>query len=217
MPRDCCSGRDKPVSIRRWLVTVLGFLLAVQVTAITIRAKTDVTYEPLAVGAVLPFAVAGWEPYSAPDRSEASSGCHLAFICDIGCGACSALADRYATETRSDSGPSPLWLIGGDSADVASWANKHGLPRDRVLGLLAKKGPFWRPLVVGDIWFTPTRVVLTPSLVVRDARPLDALLSKEQVQDLCQNGGAAPQGLQELRDLVEAEEWSIRSIDPPPP
>ena len=101
-------------------------------------------------------------------------------------------------------GARALWLLPGDSARVASWADERGLPRERVLALTAKRGPFWRPVIRGDIWVTPTRVVLTPGLVVRDARPSDALLDQEDLQRLCEDGGFAPQGVKELRDLIGA-------------
>ena len=197
----------------------LCLLLAVQVAAVVIRVTQDVRYEPLTVGQELPFAVSGWPPlFGAALNNTGGSSCQLAFICNTGCGACSALADRYVEETRSNpDGAKPVWLLGGDSTEVASWADEHGLPGDRVLTLAAKKETFWRSPVLGDVWFTPTRVLLTPELVVRDARPSDELLSHEDLRSLCQDGGIAPQGLEELLHLLGVdEEWSTRSIDPGP-
>ena len=197
------SEKSMSGSARRRLVSVLGCLLAVQLTAITIRMTQQVSYRPLMVDEPLPFMVSGWQAYSAANRTTASTSCHLAFICDTDCGYCNALADRYVDETRSNArGARPLWLVGGDPASVASWADKHGLPRERVLALSAKKGRLWRPPVLGDVWVTPTRVVLTPGLVVRDARPSDTLLSDEELQTLCHNGGIAPQGIRELKELL---------------
>ena len=77
--------------------------------------------------------------------------------------------------------------------------------RERVLTLAARKQRFWRPPVLGEIWATPIRVVLTPELVVRDARPSDALLGHEELQALCNDGGIAPQGLEEFGDLLGVE------------
>jgi len=187
----------------RWLVAGLLGLLAVQASMIAGRTTRDIKYQSLAVGEHLPFSVSGWPPHAASDRNPTISRCNIAFICSTGCAACSALADRYAEETRSSrSGVRPIWLMGGDSARVASWAVEHGLPRERVLALAVKEGRFWRPHVYGDIWSTPTRVVLTSKLIVRDARPADALLNHEELQSLCESGGIAPQGLEELKDLL---------------
>jgi len=189
-----------------WLVAGLGCLLVAQVAAITIRATQDIRYEPLTVDQELPFEVSGWPQDSDTNRKAESGNCHLAFICDPGCAACNALADRYVEETASNpNGARPLWLMGGDSAAVASWADEHGLPRDRVLALATKKGLFCRSPVAVDIGFTPTRVVLTPGLVVKDARPSDALLSHEELRNICRNGGIAPQGLGELKSLLQLD------------
>lgn len=177
-----------------------------QVAAITIRAKRGATYERLVVGNPLPFSVPGWPQHAASDRRSTGSSCHVAFICSTGCSACSALAERDAEEEGSNtSGLGLVWLLGGDSARVASWANRHGLRKERVLALTAKNTRFWQPPVPGDVWITPTRVVLTSELVVRDARPSDVVPSHEELKRLCNNGGIAPQGLGELRRLLGAD------------
>jgi hypothetical protein len=64
--------------------------------------------------------------------------------------------------------------------------------------------------VAGDIWFTPTRVVFTEWLVVRDARPSDELLSEGELSAFCTNGGAAPQSLEDMRILAEEAEQRAR-------
>ena len=194
--------RRAPLSTR-WMLAGLGCLLAAQVTSGVIRATRDVAYEPLRVDAELPFTVSGWQPYSGTDGKAPGARCHMAFICHTDCGACSALAERHASQAMpTPKGVRALWLLPGDSAHVASWADERGLPRERVLALKGKRGPFWRPVIRGDVWFTPTRVVLTPGLVVKDARPSDALLDQAELQRLCEDGGFAPQGVEELRDLI---------------
>lgn len=199
------SAKDIPGShwCRLGLVSALGCLLAVQLATIMIRTTQEVRYQPLMVDEQLPFTVSGWPPYVATNPKSANMSCHLAFICDTDCGYCSALADRYVAETRSNArGVRPLWLVGGNPGRVASWADKHGLPRERVLALSTKKGWPWHPPVLGDVWVTPTRVVLTSELVVRDARPSDVLLSDEELQTLCLDGGIAPQSIAELLEFV---------------
>lgn len=74
-----------------------------------------------------------------------------------------------------------------------------------MLSMTAKKMRFWQPSVLGDVWITPTRVVLTSELVVRDARPSDVIPSKGELERLCNNGGIAPQGLEDLRRLFGAD------------
>ena len=201
------TASAKGISGTAWcrvgLVSTLGCLLAVQLATFMIRTTQGVSYQPLMIDQQLPFTVSGWQPYVATNPKGTSMGCHLAFICDTDCGYCAALADRYAGETWSNArGARPLWLVGGDSGRVVSWADKHGLPRERVLALSAKKGRPLHPPVMGDVWVTPTRVVLTSKLVVRDARPSDALLSDEELQTLCQHGGIAPQSIAELLEFV---------------
>ena len=61
----------------------------------------------------------------------------------------------------------------------------------------------FRRSVYGDIWFTPMRLVLTPELSVRDARPSDELLGKMDLDSLCRFGGFAPRSLDDFRALVE--------------
>jgi len=189
-------------------MAVLLVLLAIQVSVITFRTVTQgIEYTPLAVGEQLPYSISAWPPYSGSERNAASSRCHVAFICSTGCGVCSALADRYVEETRSGfNGVRPLWFLGGNSARVASWAIEHGLPRERVLTLAPKKRQFWRPPVYGDLWSTPTRVVLTSELLVRDARPSNVLLSLGELESLCDSGGIAPQGLKELARISHTRE-----------
>lgn len=190
-------------ALRPRLVFGLACLLLGQAAVITTRAKQGVSYEPLTVGEGLPFEVSGWQRYTVANRNTTSNGCYIAFICNTDCGYCNALASRHGQGIQSDTlGLRPLWLVGGDSARVAAWADGHGLPRENVLGLSAKNAGFWRPAVLGDVWVTPTRVVLTSKLVVRDARPSDALLNAEELQALCRNGGIAPQSIGELIDAA---------------
>ena len=44
--------------------------------------------------------------------------------------------------------------------------------------------------------------MLTSELVVRDACPSDVLLSDEELQTLCHDGGIAPQSIAELLEFV---------------
>jgi hypothetical protein len=130
--------------------------------------------------------------------------CRIAFACTTRCPWCARLADKYATLIQ-DSLPAasrPLWLISGDSASALAWARAHGLPTTDVAAVLPyKASPFQRP-VFGRIWVTPTRIVLSSGMVVRDARPADQLLTVEQLENICEYGGVAPQSIEELRQLA---------------
>jgi hypothetical protein len=122
------------------------------------------------------------------------------------CPWCARLADKYAALIKESlpAASRPLWLISGDSASALAWARAHGLPRTDVAAVLPyRASPFRRP-VFGRIWVTPTRIVLAPGMVVRDARPAPAnqLLTVEQLENICEQGGVAPQSVEELRQLA---------------
>jgi hypothetical protein len=132
--------------------------------------------------------------------------CKIAIACTTRCPWCARLADKYAALIKESlpAASRPLWLISGDSASALAWARAHGLPRTDVAAVLPyRASPFRRP-VFGRIWVTPTRIVLAPGMVVRDARPAPAnqLLTVEQLENICEQGGVAPQSVEELRQLA---------------
>lgn len=187
-----------------WVVFgfLLFLLLLAQIKILQDRLNGTYQYDSLKVGSALPFTVLGWDTISIVERS--SERCHLAFICLPGCGACGAMADRLTSEPLGASvRESPvLWFLWGDSSTVATWTSLHALPPQTVLRLAGKRQYPWRRPVLGDVWVTPMRIVLTSDLVVRDARPSDSIPNDSVVGSLCRKGGIAPRNLSEYLEQM---------------
>lgn len=69
---------------------------------------------------------------------------------------------------------------------------KHLVPDDDRESLLGRS-------TIGDIWFTPARLVLTSDWEVRDARPGDTLLEWATLTATCELGGTAVSTMEQLQ------------------
>lgn len=179
---------------------VLSGTLIIQLLFVAFRAHGPVEV-PIEVGSELPFAAADWS--SIIDPTQGRSSCHVGFVCTTTCPVCSSLAARYSETIRSSTPEHlrPVWfMIPSDSPSVTTWAEEHSLYR--VIELSPQSRSWLERPVVGDIWFTPTRLVLTSELDVRDARPADRLLDAPALEQLCDEGGISPRSAEEYRDLV---------------
>jgi hypothetical protein len=96
-----------------------------------------------------------------------------------------------------------VWFILSDTASARAWAREHRLPESDVFALSVKKRLFFQRPTHGHIWMTPMRLVLTPGLEVRDARPWDGSLDVEILEELCLSGGIAPESVDEYLQLLE--------------
>ena len=199
------KGRRHRISQVTFAGLILGatILLVGQLAVLRGRIWGGYRFEPAEVGRALPFSVFGWEDL--PAAMGETRGCRLAVFCRIGCGACTTLAERFVSEAVESMrpGPPPLWLLWGDSVDVARWGSQRGLPPQTVLRLEAKRRYWWERPVVGDFWVSPTRLVLSEDLIVKDARPTDAIPNDAEVQSLCRGGGIAPGSLEEYVEWAQ--------------
>lgn len=192
--------------MRTALVSGLVFLLLLQGASLGSRFFLGVKKVPLRIGEEFPFAVSGWE-------SEISSGppgsgpCRTAFIVSTHCPFCSRLAAHYADKLRADTPEDlrPSWFVLADSYETLVWAHENHLREAEVFPLFPKRRLFFQRPLVGRVWGTPMRLVLTPILNVQDARPADNLLSREELDSLCSVGGIAPESYEVLRDLISEE------------
>ena len=191
---------------RRTAVVALTGTLAAQLFMVGSIVRSTPREIALQVGEELPFSVAALVH---PGRQTDPVGtCTQAFLCTTSCPFCARLATLYADSLRAET-PTPLrpiWLVIGDSASTVTWADTHRLARSRVFTLGPKEGPWFKRPVMGDVWFTPTRVVLTSSSVVMDSRPGDTLLNQLELASLCDGGGAAVRSMEELEGVSTSAE-----------
>lgn len=206
---DICPAEKS--SLKRLGAIGLAAVLLVQVALLGRVAAFSVNEVPLVVGERLPFVVSAW-PRALTESPTEGGACRIAFVCSSTCPFCARLASRYvdSLEAVTPVHLRPIWLILGDSLGAARWAGEHGLVASQVHGLSPMARPGLERDVAGDIWFTPTRVVFTEWLVVRDARPSDELLSEGELSAFCTNGGAAPQSIEDMRILAEEAEQRAR-------
>lgn len=201
------SFQKRGFAMSSWLVrfalAFLSVLLGLQIVAFTITFSAhQMPPRPTAleVGAPFPYELANWGRLDQPISVLLEEDCSVGFVVDISCGACTALAKQFGALVLN-AGPTPYWFVAGDTSEISMWLNQVQLNRDRVVYLRPKQTLPWKPPVVGAIWFTPTRVVLTHDLEVRDARPSDNIPVTGELRRLCREGGVAPQSLKEVRAL----------------
>lgn len=184
------------------VAAALAVLLVVQFAVALGALDREVEYVALEVGKALPFDLTdlAGDPISDP-LLPGDRGCHVAFIVDIDCGACNVLARRFGDQVPSDTSAAlqPLWLLTGDSLSVTAWLADVGLPPSRIMRLSPRRELPWSRPIAGDVWFTPTRLVLTSALEVRDARPADSLPRPDELAQLCKEGGIAPMNIEEAK------------------
>lgn len=177
----------------RTLIGLLSGTLILQIgwlAAAHARVPKVVAIEP---GEALPFELRGPGKVSGTPPGPESPRCRVAFICSPDCPWCARLAERVAEDDAQDSEPSaPLWFLLGDSATVRTWATTVGLRQVTVFSLAPRRAAFGRGSVFGHVWFTPTRLILTPELEVRDVRPSDEVPSRAELSDLCLGGLSSP-------------------------
>lgn len=158
----------------------LSALLIVQVTLALDAGRRQTKVVPIDAGQNLPFAVSD----AGGTGPGTITGCRAAFLCTTRCPACAALAKQWA-DTPATQAMRPLWMLTGDSASVMGWARAHGLPLSEVRVISPGRATGWRTTVAGDLWFTPMRVILTPDMIVRDARPSASMPSDDTLRLLC--------------------------------
>jgi hypothetical protein len=174
----------------RAFVVGLSVLLLLQVSWILVGPGAGPKLVEIEVGEELPFSIGGGGKYTTVTSADGRSRCHAAFLCTQTCGACSSFAERYSMALNS--APSSLkvgWLIPGDPDATMAWAEAHGLPKKQVLSVWERGSHgFLSRGVVGHIWFTPLRVILTEDLLVRDVRPSDHVPDEATLRFLCDQG-----------------------------
>jgi len=182
----------------RFTVLTLGMLLAFQAAVLANRQLREAEEVPIVLGEPLPFEVS-------PERSLLAripdDGCLQGFLCRTDCRYCARLAQRLAEATgRAIMGrQAQVWFLTAPPDRARSWGRAHGLSDEDVFAIGAvQPGILGRPYF-GDLWFTPMRVVIGPDLAVRDSRPADRLLSPQELQFLCHNGGIAAQSLADVK------------------
>jgi len=194
---------DRSISLVRVLVAVL----VVQMLWVGGSSVYGARIVAIEVRKALPFQISGSIKSHALPKEKP---CALAFACSSKCAFCSRLATRYVAEL-SRSTPDdlqPYWLITSDSTGAARWAERHGLPQDRVLALSPTRRTSFRGPRFGRLWYSPMRMVLADGFEVRDARPADGLLNRQQLDELCRQGGSVPQSIEELIAEAEASKGS---------
>ena len=95
----------------------------------------------------------------------------------------------------------PRWMLLNTLGEAANWAQEHGLDPATVPSLASFKSGLFNRTTRRRIWRTPTRVVLTDALLIRDARPADDLLAPWEINIICEFGGAAPHNHAEMIGL----------------
>ena len=136
----------------------------------------------------LPFRIAESNAARWPTGSYSRPSCRSAFICTVKCPACKRLADSIASnQARVPPHLMPLWLVPDDSASVRAWGRARGLPDSLVVPLAPFYERRWMGSItrVGDVWFTPLRVILTEDFLVRDVWPSDQIPDEDQFKQLC--------------------------------
>lgn len=184
--------------MRITLALLLGAFV-LQLAYYGLRKGSEVAYTSLEVGERLPFSVPQWT-----DELQSREKCHVGFLVDPNCGACTVLGDRFAGAVP-DTLPGralPRWFVMADARIAREWAEARGLPPSTVytIGVRTTWGGLYHEY--GSIYFTPTRVILTGDLIVRDARPSDELPEAARRDELCLNGGIAPRSLAEFVEIM---------------
>jgi len=186
---------------RKVLVRTLAVLAVFQGGLLAKEQITGYRVERFAVGEPLPFSING--PLEEGWVGHPSGGCIQAFVCTTNCPYCAKLARRYVDSLHETTAEAlrPIWMILGDSAGAYAWAGEHNILRSQVVWTSPRVTEGVGRDVVGRVWFTPMRLVLTDSQTVKDARPADDLLDHDLLRTVCERGGAAPQSIDDMREL----------------
>lgn len=159
--------------IRITLLLLLGSILCFQILRL---GSTPIQLE---VGERLPLELMGRGQVT-PNPPEA---CFTAFLVDVRCPHCHALAERLAASANRDG--NIIWIVLETDADAKDFGRDHGLSEATVYfapGFTKKRGFLKRQVVVP---ITPLRVVLSSDLRVLEISPGQTVPTLQEMEKIC--------------------------------
>lgn len=112
--------------------------------------------------------------------------CWVAFLCDADCRACQRLARERAGQSEADSSAGLVWISAATRLGTMRFARDHGIWQAAVAVVeRPERLTTVEVLRAFGVRGTPTRLILAPGGIVKDARIAHALPTDAELRSMC--------------------------------